>query len=188
MKHSILLSTISFLALSTSAQAADWNVDIFAGKTFSGTHDFSNGFVRDTDNGNTFGLAFSKSNVFAKNLEFGVEFSHQVEEFTGFPNTQGIATSLLATAKYNFVNAGAFEAYAGLGLGVTHIKVETASGSLGAAGQVSLGARYAVSSNVKLFAEARYFSTFGDIDVSALPVVTTNYDNTSVIVGLRTSF
>lgn len=186
MKNSILISTIGFLAATTSAHAGDWNVDMFAGAAFSGTHEFSSAITRDMDTGKVFGLALSKSNVIAKNLEFGVEFSHQVAEFTGFPNTDGTATSLLATAKYNFVNTGAFEAYAGLGLGATHIHIDTESGSLGAAAQVSLGARYAISASMKLFAEARYFATLGDIDANA--TTTTEFDNTSIVVGLRTSF
>lgn len=186
MKHSILISTISFLALTTSAHAQDWNMDVFAGVTFSGTLEAATGVTRDTDIGNIFGLALSKSNVITKNLEFGVEFSHQLAEFTGFLNTDITATSLLATAKYNFVNTGAFEAYAGLGLGAAHIHVDTVGGDIGAAGQVSLGARYAVSSNMKLFAEARYFTTLDDAELS--PGATVSFDNTSVIVGLRTSF
>jgi opacity protein-like surface antigen len=188
MKHSILLSTVGFLAATTSVHAQDWNADMFAGVAFSGTHEFSNGITRDMNEGPIFGLALSKNNVIAKNLEFGVEFSHQKAEFAGFPNTHGKATSLLATAKYNFVNTGAFEVFAGLGLGATYISIDTALGDAGLAGQVSLGARYAVTSDIKLFAEVRYFTTFGDIEVLTGPTVTTDFDNTTIVAGMRRSF
>jgi opacity protein-like surface antigen len=191
MKRNILITitAITVLATSGAAYAGDWNVDVFAGKTAFGSHDFKVFGVlnkRDSNNGEIFGLGLSKSNVFIKNLEIGAEFSHQTETFKIAPGISGTETSLLATAKYNFVNTGAFQAYAGLGFGVTHLHSNTVGGGTAAAGMADLGIRYAVSANVKLFTEARYFTTFGDVNVA--PGISDNFDNASLVVGLRTSF
>jgi opacity protein-like surface antigen len=87
------------------------------------------------------------------------------------------------------VTLGAFEAYGGIGLGATHLRISSGFGGTGAAGMVNLGVRYAISSNIKLFTEARYFSTLGSVRIkSTPPQVDDRFDNASLVIGVRTSF
>jgi len=154
-----LTSIFCALALTaTAANAGPWNVDIFAGTNLSDNLEWG-GTNYDTDSGQVFGVAVSKSDVFTPNLEIGAEISRAKSEYTCCNPNSISGTSLMATAKYNFVNNGNFQAYAGAGLGIVKVKYVN-SGSYSNSenvmgGQLTLGARYSVSPNLKAFIEGR---------------------------------
>ncbi len=184
---------MSALVLSTGiASAQDWNVDVFAGGMLPGNLLWDL-VSYQTDTGETFGIGVSRNDVFVPGLEVGFELSQTGAEYTCCnPNSiSGLAGML--TAKFNFVTNGRFEAYGGLGLGAVNVTyfndAPYSNSQMVAGGQVSLGARYAISDTMKVFAEARYLDTFQDAYVAWNPPTSNaEFSATTISVGLRNSF
>lgn len=175
----------------SAVQAGPWNVDIFLGKSASNTLEWG-GADYDVDSGSVYGLAVSKSDVFTPNLEIGAELSRAKAEYSCCNPNSIEGTSLMATAKYNFVNSGNFEAYAGAGLGLVNVKYTNAGSYANSetvfGGQLTLGARYKVSPNMKVYVEGRYVKANDAMVAFSGATADAEFNSKAVVLGLRTSF
>ncbi|MBL4807968.1 MAG: porin family protein [Rhodobacteraceae bacterium] len=190
-----LLQTAAVIALSTGAVAAqDWNVDVFGGLTFENDLEWDSGQY-DTNAGSMFGVGISKSNVFAPNIEVGLEVSYSESVYSGNEPNYISGLAVMATVEYNFISNGDFEAYGGIGLGAVNVTYDNSALSdkrseVVFGGQVVLGARYAVSDTMQIFVEGRYLDTFSDAVVArpAPSTATAEYNVGAVVAGLRIGF
>ena len=188
------IKALGAVALMTgTASAQNLNLDVFAGQTLPAKLVFV-GVHASTNPGQSYGIGISRSDVFTPNLELGFELSQTRMEYAGFEPISISGLAAMATARYNFVNTGAFEAYAGLGLGAVNVTFTSVppytpytNSAVLPGGQVMLGARYAVSDQMKMFAEARYLDTFQDAADIAFGTPAT-FNASSIVLGIRTSF
>ncbi len=188
-----VIGSLAALLLTTGiASAQDWNIEAFGGIALSNNLLWDDD-PYDVDAGATYGLGFSKNDVFVPNLEIGFELSYTKNEYSCcVPNyISGLAG--LVTARYNFINNGPFTAYGGIGLGAVQVSYYNDPGYLERdivmGGQAALGARYAVSDRLGLFVEARYLSTFSQADVGGGgPALLAEFNATNIVFGVRSSF
>jgi len=191
----LFINTAIALSLTASiANAQEWNVDVFAGSILPNALVWNAPPANDTFAGQTYGIGISKSNVFIENLEIGFELSQGSVAYVSDPDNTISGLAVMVTAKYNFYTDDGFEAYGGVGLGgveVTYYNdfVPYTNRDFVAGGQIMLGARYAVTDRIKVFAEARYLDTFSDPMVALnLAQASAEYNATNFVMGIRTSF
>lgn len=190
----LVFKSVAALLLTTGiASAQDWSIEAFGGVSLKNNLTY-NLIPYDTDAGTTYGIGFSKSDVFTQNLEVGFELSNTTAEYTLYRPNSITGLAGMVTAEYNFVNSGAFAAYGGIGLGAILVTYHNDTSSytnsaVVAGGQVTLGARYAVSDRFGVFVEARYLSAFSDAIVGFNPPSRpVQFNATNIVFGVRTSF
>ena len=187
-----------FLAFN-SAQADTWSFDIFGGQQKADTLQWNN-TARKTDSGSSYGMGISKQ--VSSKVGLGFEVGYTKNDYTCCVPFSGIASSMttryaMLTSQYDFIQQGNFSAYGGLGLGfITAVYKNSDATNLwanyrhvdqGAAGKLSLGARYAISPKAKIFFEARHISAFDDLQL-AVGSNDAEVMGTSVLLGLRYSY
>lgn len=153
----------------------------------SGEMSFDDGF------GLTLGLGNAYGNGFRSEVEFGYRTNDtdelSVSGYGSIPIGGDITTvSLMANVLYDFVPEGNVSPFIGVGLGIANIEadldyLESADDNV-FAGQLMAGVGFAVSPNVKLDVQYRYFVTEDpDFDGTEGEYATHN-----ALVGLRYSF
>lgn len=172
----------------TPALAEEWSLDVFLGPSEYGMLSWG-GSDRDAEGSTVSGFAVQRMNPDTR-LEFGVELSRSENQWTGLPDEDQDATSLMATGTYTFRQGDLVDGYAGVGLGVLRVGYEDGASSdsddtLG--GQVILGARYKIpASKYQAFVEYRYTDAFKDASLSSGNDV--EYSRQDVVLGIRLGF
>jgi len=188
----IFLTVCAILVAAGSANAQSWNLDGFVGKS-SSDELMWDGVDFATNAGRTFGVSISKSGVFTPNLELGFELSRATAEYTGFEPNSISGTSAMVTAKYNFIDQNDFQLYGGVGLGAVKVTYFSSTNSYSnsetvAGGQITLGARYAISPAMKIFVEARYLQASDARVALSAATADAEFSSKSIVLGLRRSF
>jgi opacity protein-like surface antigen len=126
-----------------------------------------------------------------------LEFAYRTGDATGSLAGDFASTTFMLNGLYEFGGNGTFQPYVGAGLGyVTEIDFDVTAGPVGEysdrgllAGQVILGADYAVSDSLSLFGEARYFTTETPNLVSAGGgTLSADYDSFDLLAGVALRF
>jgi len=192
MKNSIAFFLITVIGMTSSTgYAAGWNVDIFAGKQESDKLEWAGGQLK-TDSGRSRGIGISKQ--ITPRTSVGFEVGYTRNEYSGFKPNYISGTTAMITTKYDFLRYGRVSAYGGLGLGYARVKYQNAINGYQnkdsvAAGQVTLGARMAVTRRSGLFLEARHIGTFRDPKIGgAGGNAGAEYKGNSVVLGWRYRF
>jgi len=177
MKISVvfLIATVIGMTSSASSYAAGWNADIFAGKQK----------LDNTHRGRSQGVRISKQVTPRTSVGFEVGYNKNKHSHSN-PNYITGTTAML-TSKYNFVNYGRFQAYGGVGLGFARVRNNNHRDTV-AAGQLSLGARVAVTRRSGLFLEARHLDTFNHPKVGGASGTGVKYQGNSVVLGWSYKF
>ena len=178
---------------SAQGHSPSWNLDIFAGKQDSDTLKWDSG-KSDTDSGRSQGIGISKQ--LGSRTAVGFEVGYTKNKFSDFKPDYISGTSAMLTTKYDFARYGRFQAYAGFGLGLVRVKYKNHAGNYELkdtveAGQLTLGARMAVSKRAKIFIEARHVDAFSDPKVvhdGTGSLKGAEYNGDSLVLGLRYSF
>lgn len=126
-----------------------------------------------------------------------VEFAYRTVEPEGFDGDFA-STSVMLNGYYDFASSGAWTPYIGFGLGlVTEIDLDVESGASigeysdrgGVAGQIMLGASYAVSPRWAFDTELRYFDAGSrTLDADDGGSVDASYSSFEAQIGLRFTF
>lgn len=195
MKSSIAFFVSTVIGLTSSAgYAAGWNVDVFTGKQRSDNLEWAGGNY-NTDSGKSLGVGISKR--VTPRTQVGFEVGYTKNEYSTFRPNYISGVSGMLTTTYDFVRYNRFEAYGGLGLGFVRVNYRNNTFNhrhrdTVAAGQVTLGARVAVTPRARLFLEARHINAFDDPKVAhnggAGPLVGAEYNGNSVVLGWRYTF
>jgi len=168
MKMNIAIVITSTLLISSSVQAAGWNVNIFGGEQNNADFDKS------------YGVGISKRVTPRAGVGFEVGYTknQSINSTTG--------RSLMLTGEYDFIRYGRFSTYGGAGFGAMKVKNQTHSDTV-AGGRLSLGARFSVTPRTKLFLEARRIDAFKDPRI-ANNNGRFNYEGDSYLLGIRYRF
>lgn len=144
------------------------------------------------------GLGYAYGNGFRTELEAGYR-KNDVDSIDGVAGTGDVdAWSFMVNALYDFKNSSSFTPYIGAGAGIINIDANNiASAAITtvndsdtvAAAQGIVGLGYKASDNIDLFADYRYIHAFDpSLTDTAGSKFDTEYDNSSVMLGVRISF
>lgn len=204
MKKIYLLSTVCALAvLPQVALANDMYVSGAGGVSLLQDSDFEGSAINaetEYDYGYT-GL-ITLGNRYHNGIRAELELGYRDNgvDNVGNVNATGHASSLtmMGNVLYNFMKDSRFTPYVGIGAGVARVEYENVQ-LVGAsrvddfdyapAVQGIIGANYALNETLSMFTNYQYLTALNvDVDTDAGTDVDADYDNHSVVVGLRYNF
>jgi opacity protein-like surface antigen len=202
MRLSFAVPTVLFFlsqTMSATAQDAGFYARAFAGASGLQGDSVSvggAGLPLSYDTGAIYGGAFGYD-YGDRPFRAELEFAYRTGDATGAVAGDYASTTFMLNGLYEFGGGGAFQPYVGLGLGyVTEIDFDVTAGPIGEysdrgllAGQVILGADYALSDRLSLFGEARYFATESPNLLSAGgATLSADYDTIDLLAGVALRF
>jgi len=200
----VLAALLCALPGLASAQSSGNYLGVGAGVNLTRDSDISGSGVNtsaDFDNG--WASAIAIGHAYGNGVRTEIELNHRendLDSLTGVTNARGEASSwgLMGNVLYDFANSSPLIPYVGGGIGVARVDVDGAAPISNSqidesdtvfAYQAIAGISYKLNDDLHLFGDYRYFGTTeSDLRLASGTNVDADYNNHTVMIGLRWSF